>query len=272
MLNFIVPVRHHATMPDWDFVQTLIGQTIDSFYAQTATDWRAIIVANRETPLPRLGSKVDRVDVDLAPIMLDQHIGKPQRVELVRLDKGRRVLAGLQKILNNEYIMIVDYDDLISRNLANFLNKNDNENGWYCDSGFLFDGGKIISFYPYRFNFLCGTSHIIKNKNIEMLKNEFDEEYFMKFFLGSHTSIKETLDEKGKPLAALPFAAVAYRVGYRGATSRTSGLRQFYWPHGVWRTPIRAVRKIGRLRWRGRRFDREFLGADLDRCTLTPEL
>ncbi|PVW48317.1 galactosyl transferase, partial [Klebsiella pneumoniae] len=40
--------------------------------------------------------------------------------------------------------MVVDYDDFIHKDISLYVNKHQNENGWYIDKGYFYSGGNVL--------------------------------------------------------------------------------------------------------------------------------
>ena len=170
--------------------------------------------------------------------------------DCMRLDKGRRALAGLLQADRSGYAMIVDDDDFVSCRLTSFVADHLGENGWYVRNGYIWgDGGRLI--YEYAdFSKFCGTSHIIRTAlyDLPASVDAADPDYIRKI-LGSHTFIREYLEERGKPIQPLPFVGAIYRVGYAGAHSKSGGLiKQVFFRRELLKNPLKLVQRIARLR------------------------
>jgi hypothetical protein len=227
MLTFVVPIRHPRNSPDWSRAMEYLRQTARSIAMQKSTRWRAVVVANQDAELPALPKGVDvaRVDYPPNPLYVRGTADKESFYEAVRLDKGRRVLAGMLHAERSGHFMVVDDDDLVSDRLAEFVAANHDAYGWYVSEGYLWqDDGRLVYRYS-QFSRLCGTSHIIR-ADLYGLPNQGDDasEAYVKRMLGSHIFIHDHLDRAGTPLAPLPFPGAIYRIGHRGAHSQSSGL------------------------------------------------
>ncbi|MGV0024929.1 hypothetical protein [Phormidesmis priestleyi] len=127
-----------------------------------------------------------------------------------RYDKNRKLFLGLVEAqsLNPSHVMLVDSDDLVSRNLAEFVEKNPLSNGWFINQGYEYEEG--TNFIKLRRNLhqRTGTSHIIR---FEALKadlskdlSEIDDQYL------AHQAIVPWMASRENPLAPLPFAGSIY--------------------------------------------------------------
>jgi hypothetical protein len=262
LLTFIVPIRHQATTANWPGIKARLEVTLRSLCAQSSPEWNAVIVANRGADLPNIPKRVSIVWVDFAANKLPDKT-KPieQLYQAIRLDKGRRLLAGMMESRPTGHVMTVDYDDMVSRRLAGFVSENPTGNGWYCNSGYLFSGGRLLYSYPSEFFEFCGTSHIIRADLLHLPERFEDatDEYVCRT-IGSHKFIKKDLEEAGTPLACLPFPGAVYRIGHPDTASNSSSLLSHVLKRYHLRTPILLLRKILRFRFLNGARAREFFG------------
>jgi hypothetical protein len=226
MLTFIVPVRHPRNSKDWAQARHNLRQTVHSISMQKRGNWCAVVVANHEADLPALPPGINVTRVDYPPNTLYERgtADKESFYNAVRIDKGRRVLAGMLHAGSTDYFMVVDDDDFVSDRLAGFVSDNNGANGWYLREGYVWeDGGRLLFLHP-QFSRLCGTSHIIR-ADLYGLPARADDatDTYIKRMLGSHILIHDYLDNAGTPLAPLPFAGAVYRIGHSGAHSQSSG-------------------------------------------------
>jgi hypothetical protein len=261
-LTFIVPVRHQANAKDWPSLKRNLAQTLGSIANQTDSRWRGVVIANHGADLPDMPAQFSVVRVDFTPNPLhDMGSADLEAVyDAFRLDKGRRVLAGLIAAQPKGHVMICDDDDFVSRRLAEFVSNNRMKNGWWIQDGYVWaDDGDLL--YRYRdFSHLCGTSHIIR-ADLYGLPEKMDgwSEAQIKRSLGSHRSIKSDLDASG-PLEPLPFFGAVYRVGHAGAHSQSTGLIGKYFDRSLLKRPKEFVRRLSRLRFLTKGTREEFFG------------
>jgi hypothetical protein len=264
ILTFIIPVLHQDNSNDWGEVKKNLAHTIRSIAAQTNDNWKAVIVANSGADLPQLPQQVDVKWVDFPPKRLpDKKTAEPEIFyDAVRIDKGRRVLAGMLHAGTVGHFMVVDYDDFVSSTLTSFVAGNQSANGWYIKDGYVWgSGGHLLYLYSDFSNF-CGTSHIIR-ADLYKLPATYDSasEIYIRRMLGSHIMIGEYFEKAGTPLARLPFIGAVYRIGYAGATSKSSGLISHFLMHRwLVKRPREFARRLLRLRFLTNSVRREFFG------------
>jgi hypothetical protein len=265
VINFIMPVRHHDTVKDWDGVVRRMSHTMASLAAQTNPNWRVTIVANPDTPLPDLPPQADVVHVDFAPAHLPNEFKEPEAFyHAIRLEKGSRIERGMLAMRAARYTMVMDYDDFLHRDLVAFVAGGNAPNGWTIEHGYFFDGGPILYKTHDEFSAFCGSSHIVRSNLYLPISGQapYDQDY-VKRALGSHRAIVADLRQAGTPLDILPFAGAVYRMGYRGNTSSSRNIRK--WLFG-WTTslghPLRTIRRLSRLRRMTPAIERDYFAGD----------
>jgi hypothetical protein len=251
-LTFVIPVRHPENSRDWPALKRRLAQTIRSISGQEDARWRAIIVANEGSDLPALPGNfaVKAVRFSPNPMFEQGDNDREAFLESCRLDKGRRVLAGILHADRGGYCMVVDEDDFVSCRLTGFVADRSGENGWYLQKGYVWeDGGRLM--YEYAdFSKFCGTSHIVRTALYDLPASvETAEPGQIRRIFGSHISIRDYLEARGTPLAPLPFAGAIYRVGHAGAHSKSHGLfRQVFFNREIINNPFKLARSFGHLR------------------------
>lgn len=266
ILTFVIPVRHPANARDWGELKTNLGATLRSISNQKEKNWRAIIVANHGSDLPTLPAGVGVKWVDFPPNALHERgsAHHEQFLEAVRLDKGRRILAGMIDAGATDYFMVTDDDDLVSSELTGFVTKHRGHNGWFFRHGYIWSPGRSLLYRHPDFSMVCGTSHIVRADLFELPQSvgEASEEY-IKSMLGSHIFITKYLVQKGTPLASLPFVGAVYRTGHVGAHSRSKDVFSTYLMHAwLLKSPGELSRRLFRLRHLGKAIRDEFFGRD----------
>ncbi len=248
-LDFVIAVRHHLTVTDWTPVGDVISQTADSIAAQAGGVWRAVFVANTQTPMPRMPRGIEVCRVDLEPPHLpDPRVDQDAYFEAIRRDKGRRLLAGVDYLAPTGHIMAVDYDDFVSNRLAKFVSDHSDRDGWVLNSGYLVERpGKLAFLKKEGFNDVCGSSLIIAARHYrELLESQGEERLRLASrWLGSHKFIRGDLRGRGVSLENLPFRGAAWRLAGPG---ETSGKRTVLKEVANFGGPRDAIRRVAALR------------------------
>jgi hypothetical protein len=264
VLTFIIPVRHPDNTKNWAQLRQRLQKTAASVAQQTRPDWRAVVVSNVSTDLPRLPPGFEVCWVDFPPNPLYERQGDDLEAfyEAVRFDKGRRILAGMLHVDSTCYFMVVDDDDFISNRLTEFVAAAPHANGWYIRDGYVWSGGKWLYLHNDFSNY-CGTSHIIRADLLHMPSSlDVASDAYIRRTLGSHLFIERDLAASGTPLAPLPFPGAIYRTGHIGSHSRSTAIfRHFFLRWNVLRNPLRLGRRLLRLRLLDQAIHKEFLCA-----------
>jgi len=233
-LTFAIPVRDPRGVGDWDSVKRLMAVTIRSLFAQSGPRPRVVLGTSPDADLPELPSDVQVIEVDLPYRPLPEGEG-PERWDAILVDKGLRLAHALAAADPRGHVMVVDYDDLVSTRLSEWVAARPEASGWFSDAGYLWDGGPVASLLPTGFNDLCGTSLIVRADLLRVPSDPSDatELDWIKDTLGSHKRWQGHF-----PLEPLGFPGAVYRVG---SGANVSGAI------GQGRRLVRAVRRPGAL-------------------------
>ena len=259
-LVFVIPVRHQDAVPDWDATKHNMAQTLASIAAQTVPEWECLVVANKGADLPRLPPRCSVVHVDLpVPVLPDRETRLEAYYDAIRADKGLRIYAGLREVSPDSHVMAVDYDDFVSRRLAELVVTNRAAPGWNFETGYVWAGGGWC-YLKSDFHAICGTSHIIRRDLFGALDHGGEPDLrAIKRRVGSHIFIHHDLAAEGRPLSALPFPGAVYRIGNPLSAAATGGLFSSMTPRYRFRThPLGSVRRLLRYRRVGAGLRNEF--------------
>lgn len=220
MINFIIPIRHPSQVKSVEQQKQILMQTVRSIEAQSSSQWRCVIVANREMDLPELPNGFYIKWVDFEPNQKFKNVNNLQEFyEAVRSDKGLRVLEAAKDVKSDEYIMVIDDDDLIHRNLVDYVTANHGLN-WYVGDGYRWNSNRNTIDKLDSFHRKCGTSLIVKVNDYlfyeeaissgEITEKSIDE-------LGSHILI---FDRCKTNFSKIPFRAAIYRCNHANASQK----------------------------------------------------
>lgn len=219
--TFVIAVPDQRGVSDWGRAMRLLRETTDSCLRQDGPRPTVLVAATRGADLPVLPG-VDVVDVDREYRPLPSAWDTPRQAA-IRADKGARVAAALAAARPEGHVMVVDWDDLVSRRISAHVAEHADEAGWYVDSGVVFDGGPLVLVMPAGMNALCGTTLIIRSDLLDVPPGTEGSEWTGMMY-GSHVYARDILADRGAPLAPLPFPGAAYRVGTGVNGSYRSGL------------------------------------------------
>lgn len=264
VVTFVIPIRHQDNARDWAVVKRNLTQTLASIAAQTDKRWRAVVVANHGADLPVLPRQAEVLRVDFSPNPHHDQgaLGVEEFRDFFRIDKGRRVLAGMLHARATRYFMIVDDDDLVRNDIVQFVAQHDGHNGWEVKSGYVWSSGGSLLYRHDNFSGICGTCLIVRSDLYGLPERMEDASpaYVMQM-LGSHIRISGILSARGTPLAKLPFEGAVYRVGHVGAHSKSQSiLRTYLLNSQILSQPRQFLRNMLRLRMKSPRMSAAYFG------------
>ncbi|MBR8837755.1 MAG: glycosyltransferase family 2 protein [Stigonema ocellatum SAG 48.90 = DSM 106950] len=227
MLVFVVPLKSPQASKSWQLVTQLFERCVKSLCNQTSPNYKVIVVCNERPRLKFHHPNITYIEVDFPPA------NELDPICIGHTDKGRKILKGLvhaQKF-SPSHTMAVDADDCVSKHLAEFVDKNQNCDGWFINKGYKYQNGSDV-IYVKRRNFykMCGTCNILKYDLNQLPENpEYNRGYgYYKFYI-DHEKVRETLTQKGNGIKPLPFRGAVYIVAtgenlYYGSTKLTFNL------------------------------------------------
>ena len=242
MLIFIVTLQSREVCKDWERVSRICVRTLRSLCQQTVENYRVYLVCNQAPAgiFSRSNLQVLEVDVPVPNINV--------REECLH-DKFRKLAYGLAEARTHApaYIMPVDMDDLVRRDLAAYVAKHSLCHGWVMHKGFIYDEGAPFAYLTKnKLNALCGTSYIVYSEK-EDLPETGDaplEDYLL--LANGHTVIEETCSNMRKPLHHLSFPGVVYM---RSTGANISGFAM-----KNWRSRKMLLSKLLNYRWVSKSF------------------
>jgi hypothetical protein len=208
MIVFIIPLKSKRVSKDWNRVSRLIERCVRSAINQTSENFRVIIVCHERPDIQIDHPSISYVQVDFPP----PELGQTNVISQMDRDKNRKMWLGLEYAsqFNPSYVMFVDADDCVSFHLAEFISKNPHTNGWFLDSGYVYeDGSDRIYYKKEKFYLMSGTSHII---NLSLIKDESLHSVYIDSGEPLHQLVVDILASRQTPLAPLPFPGAVYIV------------------------------------------------------------
>lgn len=242
--NFIICLHHPDSCSSYESTSVLLKNTLRSVCNQDTADFRVTVVCNA-LPEPRLDDRtIDYVLVDFPP----PETVEPEKggIEFIRIDKGTKYFAGLLhcRQYNPSHVMLMDADDFVSRRLARHVLEHPVRTSWYINLGFVYHHGEDRVYPITGFNRSCGTSNILQfgeippvrlpeNPTREQILHAVDPR-FIKFILGSHKFLADSLRKQNRPIAPIPFPGAVYYLAHGTNVSRN----EHYSKYGVKPVPL----------------------------------
>ncbi|MDQ3696863.1 MAG: hypothetical protein M3373_02400 [Gemmatimonadota bacterium] len=216
MLVFVIPVKHPARSQSYERVCDLLRQTLRSVGAQTDQHFATIVVCNQRPPWGEDTANLAFVEVDFPPA--EPPANAKDWVNWLYLDRGAKIAVALRNAerFDPTHVMPVDADDFVSNRLARFVREHPDAPGWYMPTGLIWSGLFRIGEPREKFWSYCGTSHIFRRDMLPVpadlpLRPSRDEvietlgQPYTERILGNHVYYLRHFEERGVPLAPLPF-------------------------------------------------------------------
>ena len=239
MVTFIICVKHYKNCHSYETTWKLLENTLVSACNQTDKNFNIIVVSNKTlndfSNNPKIKNvKFIEVDWDApAPSdswQIDRQVHRKIGHKQIQKDRGTKYILALsqaQKVNNqNHYVMFVDADDFIHKELVKYVNDSDKD-FLKVQEGYLL-GIKNTFKHLNEFSSICGTANITK---IELLKERIDfsgvnvgsaqnkiikttTDFYLRMIIGSHIFSFGYFEEQGYKGEAIPFRAAVYNCSH----------------------------------------------------------
>jgi hypothetical protein len=220
MLAFITPLRNPRNSADYGRVESLLQDTLASLTAQSCDDYVMIIVGNRR-PAFALPERAVFVEVDFPP---PADLRGPQTGPGPAIwDKGTKNAVGLiaARAFGPEYVMLVDADDFVHRDVAAFAHARPGYAGWVVNRGWVYSRARNAYALRRKFFRICGTSFIVPFEGYEVpqdltvsaTQQEIADAFGERLEnILEHGYAFDWWREHGRHLQPLPFLGAVYQV------------------------------------------------------------
>jgi hypothetical protein len=203
---FAIAFAPRAVCDSWELAQANLRRTIMSIRGISCGEYR-IAVACHEIPDLR---EADGSDVDLlvAPFPVEFEI---TRRSADRYRKRRLIGAWLRNQLKNDgaYVMFLDADDLVHRNLVNFVHEHDNRRSYIAKTGYIIDCTTGLLARHAGFHATCGSCFVCWFSEPE-LPRSFDDMDCPYSQFQKHRQFIDVAIRLGKKPDPFPFNAIVY--------------------------------------------------------------
>lgn len=209
MFAFITCLRHPRTVKSMPMMLALLERTLETIEAQTNKNYSVAVVCHEIPKLSRTFERVEFLIVDFEPPQENTgHLTGElnvtminQGLEMVKLDKGRKYLAGLYHIWKNppSHVMFFDADDCLAPDIVETVLSGPAHTSWYVGDGYIYsEGSGWIVHRKHDFNTYCGTCYVFDFDIYRDLPTNISDvsEEWMKNNLGSHRLVHTFLAEK----------------------------------------------------------------------------
>ncbi|MDX1889116.1 glycosyltransferase family A protein [Mycolicibacterium sp. 050158] len=241
MLAFVTTLRHPHNSRDYAHVERLLRESLRSITRQTHDDYVVVIVGN-QAPRFALPPRTHFVEVDFDPPSLQRgpHTGATACV----WDKGTKTGVALAWLRASppDYVMLLDADDFIHRDLVAYVHRHPTSPGWVVKRGYAYSRRRNVYAWRRRLDRICGTSFILPfaalgvppslrvDATAEAVADAFGDDVLEQVLAG-HRYALDWWRRRGRHLQTLPFAGVVYHLD-TGENHSGNRLLGPAWPHG----------------------------------------
>jgi hypothetical protein len=261
---FLIPIASSRVAKDWHLACSYLRQTLASIFNSSNGNF-CVVMAGHEAPdfeLPQ-DPRFKFLSLDHPIASQDDYWGAAVRDKMIKLSAAWNYA---KSIWNSDYVMKVDWDDLISSRLVDWLANAKDEAGYCINNGWIWRSrSRYIIQHTEQFDRFCGTCMIIRSDMADKTgpfrhsgdgvkfddKNlllEASDPYSLIPGAGTSTLLLNDTHKRseaqfaylGKKLAKVPFSAAIYSIGHgnnaSGQYNRTHTLRM--WLGRIWRTRV----------------------------------
>jgi hypothetical protein len=213
---FAIPVKPRRPTTQWDVVSRNLTRTIRSVQGATNGNFE-IFLCGHEHPCP------DIADIRITFVRAGFTYGPES--EQGSQDTARKLtLIGStlrRKGYDNVYVMFLDADDLVHKDLVEHVLATDNRRSYVIERGYGYDEltGRLLQ-RDKRFDGACGSSFIGWFENRDLPRHDSDRKsYYARF--APHTARRETATERNREPDVVPFPAAVYCVNHAESLERS---------------------------------------------------
>lgn len=228
MIIFAIPLRGKETANNWEHCLKLLNNTLKSIFNQTNPNFKCIIACNDELKLDRqYDERVEVIRMDLPVPQGWLEMAHDKFWKLLRIAvRAREILETQKQPENGIYVMPVDADDYLNRNIAAWCEMHPNEYGAVSKDGYVWNGSNRFARIYKEMHTYCGSCNIIKMYREDLPESMpysddlchdtatakiLNRRYPIRF---DHNKVVEYYRNIGKPFATLPFRSTIYVLGH----------------------------------------------------------
>lgn len=241
MLSFLICVKHFENCHSYSNTWSLLKNTLISVCNQSDSNFNVVVVANKVLDDFQDDCRIKNVEfieVDWDPPaatkgwqLQKQVLENDQLRSGIRIDKGSKYIIGLNEISKQvhtdpHYVMIVDADDFIHKDICSYVNATDKD-VLHISSGFML-GSSNNYIELDNFSSICGTSNIARLELLlsELNLDDIDKDStqkqvvkttnpnFLKMIIGSHRFSYNHFLQLGYNGGTIPFRAAIYNCSH----------------------------------------------------------
>ena len=246
MVTFITCVKHYENCHSYNDTWNLLENTLVSVCGQLDDRFEVIVVSNKtlnEFPDNPKIKNVKFIEVDWPPPsspnswQIDTQVTQSVGMHQIRLDRGTKYILALNEVDDDNYVMFVDADDFIHRDLVRTIHNSDKD---FLRINRGFKMGVANSFQHIdNFEKECGTCNITKAsilkeqinfKNIDLTSSQntiirSTQKFYLIKLMGSHSFSWRYFKRKGYKGGDIGFRAAIYNCSHNEQHSGKANLK-----------------------------------------------
>ncbi len=211
---FAIPLKKPKDKQERALLDILLSLTLDSIAQQTSDDWIAVVC----------GHAAPRAALERHPNTkwLKAPFPAPEDSAQGRQDKHRKrahIAAHLRRRHSSLYVMPLDGDDLVHRDLVSFTEENGQGAGVYFERGMAlnFRSGEIAPVpgaWNTPFHQICGSSAVVRLRPSELPRAFDDPESRYFNAIQSHPQVVRAAAKRKRPLVPFPEPGAVYVLNH----------------------------------------------------------
>ncbi len=253
MLVFVIPLRNPETSQDWERCNSLCQQTVRSALAQTDGNVRVIVSCKDFTP----EVSDDRLVILRHPFKTpersweDQHRDKYLKIGHALVEARRHAPC---------YVMKMDADDLVSRNLSSNVHEIGHKPGYYINRGYRWTEGSRLVRPINNFHLSCGSSNIIWCEKDDLPSSTEDDMFAYRIMRLGHNIVVQEFEKLGTPLVPIPTPSAIYRLSHGENLTSHVSMNGHVGTRPNWKFWVGNALRLSELRPLTRTMRRDFFG------------
>lgn len=214
-LGIVIPLKSEKICSDWLATCHLLNSTLDSIRNQTSCLQKTVVVCDEIPVLSEANLKSTSILQLPGEIKSGREFRKPDAI----IDKTLKLTYGLKTLMDAgmDYCMVMDADDLLHKDLVEFVSKHELANGFVIKDGYEYYSRHHKLVHRTDLDMMCGSTTIIQREFI-VIPESIDESTIWSNTWGkySYSQMVSYFEGISRPLVEIPFPALIYRLDHGG--------------------------------------------------------
>ena len=207
---FAICLKPKKRSENWNLVLANLQKTLYSIKRSTNQNYHILISTYDPDDLTNV------IDTNKTKL-ITPNFDPPSSVREADMDKtkNRRLIGSYIGSIEKEpfYVMFLDADDLVHKNLVDFVLSDNNHRGYIISEGYVLDIFERELRRKNEFNMICGSCYIGYFYPEEMPESTDDTECYFSEHRGHRNNVEIATKYQRKP-DSIPFPSVVYIKGH----------------------------------------------------------